>query len=104
MAFFVPGQKSNCIFHVAESCDLFHYSAPAAIPEFFDVVPFTMAVFLADGSHPPEVLDRIYQTIAGVWQDRKVGFACERIPYSEISTHKPCEACRAARRAQAVVI
>jgi len=105
MPFFAPNEKSNCVFQVNEWCDHFHHGSPTAALEFFcSVEPYTVRVLLPEGGPRAADWDAIYGVIASVWQDRTAGFTCERISYSDIMRPKPCDACRAARSAQIVVM
>jgi AAA ATPase domain len=104
--FFEPGKRSHCLFSPDLWCDVFNPSAPFVPFEFLcDVTPQLVGVVLpAPGGEAGEVWDRIYDTIERIWQDRQVGFHCERIDAAAWVDERPCAACGLVRGAQVVII
>lgn len=104
--FFEPGKKSHCLFTPDLWCDVYEPNVPfAPFPFLCDVVPQTVAVIIpAPSGKAGDVWNRVYETIARVWQDRTIGFHCKRVPPESWTDARPCDACSAVREAQVVVL
>jgi hypothetical protein len=104
--FFEPGKKSHCVFSPNLWCEVFQPASDFAPFEFLsDVTQRSVRVVLPTlPGKAGEIWDRIYDTIETVWQDRQVGFRCQRVTHDAWTAERPCVSCELVRQGQVVII
>jgi hypothetical protein len=105
-SFFQFGQRSRCLFTPAAWCDLFNPASPVGTLDFLcNTTAQRVAVVLPS---PPgdagRLWDSVFERIAAVWEDRRIGFRCERVSVEAWTSQQPCAACTMVRTAQVVIL
>jgi hypothetical protein len=105
-SFFQVNQRSRCFFTPDSWCDLFDSTSPVGPLEFLcNTTAQRVAVVLP--SPPGEagrLWDSVFSRIAAVWEDRRIGFRCERVNAEAWTSQQPCPACTLVRTAQVVIL
>src|SRR5579864_921711 len=105
-SFFQLNRRSRCLFTPDSWCDFFNPASPVGPLEFLcNTTPQRVTVVLPT---PPgeagHLQDRIFASIAAVWEDRRIGFLCERVSVEAWTAQQPCAACTLVRTAQVIIL